>query len=346
MHAYLKALPKCEHHIHIEGALMPSLLFELASRNNIALPKEDAAYASQEALLDRYNRFTSLDDFLGYYYTAMAVLQNESDFEALAWSYFKKAHEDGVVHAEVFFDPQAHLERGVSVATVVAGLSAGRMRAESELNMSTMLICCYLRHLPQAAALELFDSSDMQEAIGTKKIHGVGLDSSETPFPPELFQDVFAKSKAAGLRLTAHAGEEGPASNIATSLSVLGVERIDHGIRLADDPKLMMKVARAGTMLSVCPLSNVRLRCVKSVKELPIPKFLETGVKFSINSDDPAYFGGFILDNYCAVHDAFDLSAEQWESIALAGINGSWCSSARKSEMLQLLEDARKALPS
>lgn len=324
---------------------MPALLFELAARNNITLPKEDPAYANEDALLDRYNRFTSLDDFLGYYYTAMAVLQKESDFEDLAWSYFEKAHSDGVVHAEIFFDPQAHLERGVSFSTVIAGLTAARERAEKELKMTTMLICCFVRHLPQSSALKLFDSSELQAAMAAGHIHGIGLDSSETPFPPELFKEVYAKAKTAGLRLTAHAGEEGPASNIATSLSVLGCERIDHGIRLAEDTKLMMKVARAGTMLSVCPLSNVRLQCVKSVEELPIAAFLKAGVKFSINSDDPAYFGGFILDNYCAVHEAFDLSAEQWESIAMAAINGSWCTAQRKSEMMQLLEDARKSLP-
>lgn len=325
---------------------MPSLLFDLAARNNITLPKDDPAYANEAALLDRYNHFTSLDDFLGYYYTAMAVLQKESDYEALAWSYFKKAHADGVVHAEVFFDPQAHLERGISFSTVVAGLTAARVRAEKEFKMTTMLICCFVRHLPQTAAIELFDSSELQAAISAKQIHGIGLDSSESPFPPELFKDVYSKAKAAGLRLTAHAGEEGPASNIETSLSVLGCERIDHGIRLVEDTKLMMKIARSGTMLSVCPLSNVCLRCVKSVKELPIPAFLEAGVKFSINSDDPAYFGGFILDNYCAVHEAFNLSAKQWELIAMAGINGSWCSADRKSEMMELLENARKVLSS
>lgn len=325
---------------------MPALLFELAARNNVTLPKDDPAFASEEALLKRYNRFTSLDDFLGYYYKAMSVLQKESDFEDLAWSYFKKAHSDGAVHSEVFFDPQIHLERGLSFSTVVAGLTAARKRAEKELGMTTMLICCFVRHLPQKEALKLFDSSELQAAISNDQIQGIGLDSSESPFPPELFKEVYAKAKAAGLRLTAHAGEEGPPTNIEDSLSILGCERIDHGVRLAEDPKLMMKLARQGTMLSLCPLSNVCLRCVTSVKELPIPAFLKAGVKFSINSDDPAYFGGFILDNYCAVHEAFDLTVDQWDYIAMAGINGSWCSAERKAEMMQLLEDARKALPS
>lgn len=337
-HSFLSALPKCEHHIHIEGSLMPNTLFNLASRNNILLPEDDPAYASEADLLARYERFTSLDDFLGYYYTGMSVLIQESDFEDLAWAYFQKAYVDGVVHAEIFFDPQAHTERGVSFTTQVNGLKAAQRRAESELKMSTQLICCFLRHLPLKSALDLYDAAEVRAAVAEGAITGIGLDSSETGFPPEMFTELYQMAKESGLRLTAHAGEEGPSRNVAEALSSLNCERIDHGIRLAEDPALMKQVAAKGTMLTVCPLSNVRLRCVSHVRDLPIRQFLDAGVKFSINSDDPSYFGGFILDNYVAIQEAFNLSIDEWEGICHAGIEGSWCSETKKKEMLSLLE--------
>jgi len=337
LHPFLEKLPKAEHHVHLEGALSVPLLFELAARNGIALPQSDAAFASQESLSARYERFTSLDDFLQYYYTGMSVLIHQGDFEALAWDYFQRASADGVHHAEVFFDPQAHMSRGVSYSTVLSGFNAARSRAQSELGISTELICCFLRHLPVPDALETFHNPDVQASYANGTIKGIGLDSSELDYPPQLFVELFALAKKQGLRLTSHWGEEGPAAYIANAIEMLGTERVDHGRALADDEELMQKVATSGIMLTLCPTSNVVLKGVPSIKDLPVRKFLDAGVRFSINSDDPAYFGGYILDNYCAVHEAFDLSVAEWTRICRAGIEGSWCDDARKSEMLKVL---------
>jgi adenosine deaminase len=324
--------------MHLEGSLSPEVLFTLAKRNNITLP-DDGAFQSPETLLARYDRFTSLDDFLHYYYIGMSVLISDSDFEDLAMDYFRHAAADGVAHAEVFFDPQAHIERGVSYKTVLAGFSAARARAEKEFGITSELICCFLRHLPVLDCVSMFKDADVQASFKDGSVTGIGLDSSEKPFPPALFEKIYAGAKELGLRRTAHAGEEGPSSFISDSLDILKVERIDHGIRLTEDDALLQKIAKDGTMLSVCPLSNVLLRCVTEVKQVPIRKFLDAGVRFSINSDDPAYFGGYLLDNYCAVHDAFDLSVAEWTSICRAGIEGSWCSQARKDEMLTRLDE-------
>jgi adenosine deaminase len=268
----------------------------------------------------------------------MSVLINASDFEALAWDYFQHASADGLHHAEVFFDPQAHIERGVSYNTVLSGFQAACERAEKELGITSSLTQCFLRHLPPKDCLEVFNSEQVQASYKSGAVKAIGLDSSELPFPPENFEELYVKAKKAGLKLTAHAGEEGPASYITNALDVLKVDRIDHGIRLAEDPELMKRIAEQGTLLTVCPLSNVVLRCVENVGQVPIRKFLDAGVKFSINSDDPAYFGGYILDNYVAVQEAFDLKIEDWESICRAGIEGSWCGDARKQEMLSALE--------
>ncbi|KAF2120303.1 hypothetical protein BDV96DRAFT_322953 [Lophiotrema nucula] len=333
IHDFLKLLPKCEHHIHLEGALTPPVLFQLAQRNNITLPQDDDAFQSSEFLLQRYQRFTSLDDFLHYYYIGMSVLIHASDFEALAWDYFEHASADGVHHAEVFFDPQAHTSRGVDYRTVLEGFQAACKRATQELGITTELITCYLRHLPVPDCLETFHHEAVQESYKSGEIRGIGLDSSELDFPPHLFEELYTKAKGTGLRLTSHAGEEGPSHYISSALDDLQVERIDHGIKLAGDEALMKRVATQATMLTVCPMSNVVLRCVKEIKDVPIRAFLDAGVKFSINSDDPAYFGGYILDNYCAVHEAFDLSIDEWTTIARAGIEGSWCGQTRKDEM-------------
>lgn len=339
LHPFLAALPKCEHHIHIEGSLEPSLLFSLAKQNNITLPQDDAAFASTDALLDRYKRFTSLDDFLQYYYIGMSVLIEAADFEALAWEYFQKAANNGVHHAEVFFDPQAHVVRGVAYATIMTGFAAARERAQKELGISTLLICCFLRHLPVPESLAFFHDVDVQKSYEDQSVVGIGLDSSELPFPPDMFRELFLKGGEKKLRLTGHAGEEGPVGYIEDALDILGVHRIDHGLRLADDPVLMKRVADNNILLSLCPLSNVLLKCVDHISEVPVRKFLDAGVKFSINSDDPSYFGGnYILDNYCAVHEEFNLSVAEWETICRAGIEGSWCSQARKDEMLEVLQ--------
>lgn len=331
--------------IHIEGSLSPSLLFDLSKKNKIALPSDDAAFASIEALEKRYTEFKDLQDFLDYYYLAMSTLLSSSDFEELMYAYLKKAVSDGLVHAEIFFDPQAHTDRGVALETVVQGLQKGIQRAEAEWDVTAELIMCFLRHLPEESAIQTFNAAKQLDyfpsasAQHQKKIIGVGLDSAELPFPPELFERVFTSAGEVGLKRTAHAGEEGPAAYISTSLSTLNVTRIDHGIKLITDEQLMRQIAANKTMLTVCPLSNVRLRAVENVEGVPIRKFLEAGVKFSINSDDPAYFGGYILDNFIAVQQAHQLSKQEWITICRNAIEGSWCGQERKSQLFTKLQN-------
>ncbi|KAK5163495.1 adenine deaminase [Saxophila tyrrhenica] len=328
-----------EHHIHIEGALTPELLFQLASSNGVTLPTDDHAFQSVSTLYERYQHFESLDDFLHYYYIGMSVLVTESDFEALAWDYFQHAARDGVVHAEVFFDPQAHLSRGISYETILSGFKTAQTRALEEFGITSELICCFLRHLPVPDSLAAFNIPELQASLTNGSVAGIGLDSSESGFPPLLFKDLYQQAAAFGIRRTAHAGEEGPASYIRDALDTLGVSRVDHGVALVQDRELMARVAEQGTLLTVCPWSNVFLKGVRSVSELPIREFLDAGVQFSINSDDPAYFGNhYILDNFCAVQEAFNLSVDEWRRVCEAGIRGSWCSEQRKAEMLERLE--------
>ena len=336
---FLRSLPKCEHHLHIEGSLSPADLFALAARNDISLPShtDDPAYASPASLAQRYKSFSSLDDFLAYYYRAMAVLLTSADFDTLTYSYLARAHSDGVKHAEIFFDPQAHLSRNISVGTVLRGLRSACARAETDFGISTLIIPCFLRHLPAAEALAVLKSHDFVDAAEQKHIAGIGLDSSEQGFPPELFKDVYTEAKLMGLRLTAHSGEEGPAANVAAALDLLRCERIDHGVRMAEDDTLTKRVAAEQVMLSICPLSNVALKVAKSVADVPIRKLLQEGVRFSINSDDPEYLGGYILDNYVAVQEAFNLSKEEWRIICENSISGSWCDEQRKSDLLSML---------
>ncbi|KAL8717808.1 MAG: hypothetical protein Q9225_004981 [Loekoesia sp. 1 TL-2023] len=329
--------------MHLEGSLSPNLLFSLAYRNGITLPdsKTDPAFGSPDALLERYARFSSLDDFLHYYFIGMSVLVHAEDFEALAWQYFARAHAEGVVHAEVFFDPQAHTGRGIEYRTVVNGFIRACRRAESELAMSTRLIICFLRHLPVSEAMVTF--GDAKDYLMSGRLAGIGLDSSEKGFPPGAWKVIYDQAKELDIRRTAHAGEEGPVEYIREALEELGIERIDHGIRLAEDRDLMRKVAQRKIMVTLCPLSNVRLQCVKDVAELPIRQFLNEGVPFSINSDDPAYFGGYILSNYCAVQEAFSLTTDEWKKIADASITSSWCEQDRKSTMLSKVNDVVEA---
>ncbi len=321
--------------MHLEGALSPSLLFTLAARNSITIPKSDPAFGSPDALLDRYTRFSSLDDFLHYYFIGMKCLIKEEDFEQLAWEYFLKAKSDGVVHAEVFFDPQAHTGRGIAYETVINGFTAACQRAEQELELSTKLILCFLRHLPVEESRTTY--AQARTDLETGRLAGLGLDSSEKGFPPGAWKEIYRTAKMEGTRRTAHAGEEGPVEYIREALSELDVERIDHGIRLAEDTDLMREVAEKKILVTLCPLSNVRLQCVENVEELPIRTFLDHGVMFSINSDDPAYFGGYILDNYCAVQEAFNLTAREWEGITEAALEGSWCDYSRKKYLLEQL---------
>ncbi|KAH9828228.1 adenine deaminase-like [Teratosphaeria destructans] len=339
MHDLLRLLPKCEHHMHLEGALTPQVLFQLAKRNGIALPADDPAFETPDTLVERYHRFDSLDDFLHYYYIGMDVLVHAADFEALATDYFEHAAADGVAHAEVFFDPQAHLSRGVTYDTILAGFTAAQHKAEAQWDITSELICCFLRHLPASDGLQTFERPAIQQSLTDGTVIGIGLDSSEASFPPERFRPIYDRAGDMGVRRTAHAGEEGPADYIRRALDDLHVDRIDHGIRLIEDASLLQRVAQEGILLTVCPISNVFLRCVTSVAELPIRQFLDRGVRFSLNSDDPAYFGGhYILDNYRAVQDAFHLTVDEWTTVCEGGVRGSWCSEGRKAEILAKLE--------
>jgi len=283
-------------------------------------------------------RFTSLDDFLTYYYIGMSVLIHEEDFEALAWDYFQHASADGICHTEVSFDPQAHTTRGISYQTVLSGIQSARLRAERELGISVELISCFVRHLPVSSALETFEDPVAQEAYSKGIIRGIGLDSSEVEYHPRLYKELYNKARQMGLRLTAHAGEEGPAAYIAGALDDLGVERIDHGIRLIEDPVLMRRVADSGVMLTLCPISNVVLKCVQSLSEHPIQKLFKAGVCFSLNSDDPAYFGGYLLENYCGVQEVVKWGIVEWERICKGAIEKSWCVEERKSVLLDKLK--------
>lgn len=324
--------------MHLEGSLSPQRLFTIAARNEIQLPSasDDRTFASPEALLDRYTRFTSLDDFLHYYFIGMSALIYAQDFEELAFDYFLRAKADGVMHAEVFFDPQAHMGRGILYTTVLEGFSNACKKAEDQLGITTKLILCFLRHLSVTDAQASFNEAKEDLMSGT--LSGIGLDSSEKGNPPGAWREIYANAKTSKIRRTAHAGEEGPVDYIREAMRELDVERIDHGFRLAEDKELMREVAERRLLVTLCPLSNVRLRCVREVEELPVKTFLEAGVRFSINSDDPAYFGGYIQDNYCAVQEAFDLTIAQWQSIARAAITGSWCDDNRKEAMTRKLE--------
>ena len=259
----------------------------------------------------------------------------------MAWEYFLKAKKDGVMHAEVFFDPQAHLERNVAYSTVVNGFTAACKRAQTELGISSELIPCILRHLPLSSAWDMYNQALPDLLSGA--VAGLGLSSTEKGNRPGKYKDIYADAESKGIRRTAHAGEEGDVSYMREALEVIHIQRADHGIKLADDPELMAEFARRKILVTVCPISNVELRCVKDVKELPLRTFLDNGVRFSINSDDPSYFGGYILANYCAVQVAFNLTEQEWAGIVTASIEGSWCSEARKEEMLHALDSHMNA---
>ncbi|KAK5661388.1 hypothetical protein OQA88_11287 [Cercophora sp. LCS_1] len=330
LHPLLVALPKCEHHVHLEGTLSPELLFELAAKNNITLPSTPE-YTSPTTLHTRYNAFASLDDFLSYYYIGFTVLITPSDYESLAYAYITLAASHNVRHAEIFFDPQVHLSRGVPISHILSGFEAASVKARQEYGITSLLIPCLLRHLPvpDISFLDLFNGTGMT---------GFGLCSTELDKPPALYADIFTAARARGLRVTAHAGEEGPASYVHEAITHLQVERVDHGIRAAEDEDVMKMLAERGTMLTVCPLSNVRLKAVRGIEEVPVRKFLDKGVRFSLNSDDPAYFGGYIMENYCAVEEAFGLGVEEWGRIVRWGVEGSWCDEGRKGEILREVE--------
>ncbi|MCI2415894.1 adenosine deaminase [Saccharopolyspora sp. K220] len=317
-------IPKAELHVHIEGTLEPELAFRLAERNDVSLP-----FRSIIELRKAYS-FDSLQSFLDLYYQMMQVLRTEQDFEDLAAAYLARAARQGVRHAEIFFDPQAHSERGIPIDRVINGLSRALQAAAERHGMTTQLILCFLRHLPQHAAVATLREAEPH----LDRISGVGLDSSELGHPPEKFRDAFAMARDLGLRCVAHAGEEGPADYIRAALDELNVERIDHGVRCLDDGALVARLRREQIPLTVCPLSNVRLRVVDDLAQHPLRTMLAEGLLVTINSDDPAYFGGYVEDNFTAVRDALGLGEEDIRTLARNSFHASFLTAEQRSRYL------------
>jgi adenosine deaminase len=330
LHALLRAMPKAELHIHIEGSLEPELIFRLAQRNGLV-----PAYPSVQALRAAY-AFSDLQSFLDIYYAGASVLRHEQDFFDMAWAYFERAAADHVVHAEVFFDPQTHTGRGVPMREIIVGLAHACRRAHAELGISARLILCFLRHLSEEAAL-----ATLEQALPYREhFIGVGLDSSERGHPPEKFARVFARCRELGLHLVAHAGEEGPPAYIRSALDVLKVERIDHGVRCLEDPALVQRLAAERMPLTVCPLSNVKLCVFGSLAEHNLPALLDAGLCVTLNSDDPAYFGGYLNDNFIATFDALpQLGAAQAYQLARNSFEASFAPAADKARWVRELDD-------
>ncbi|MFG2716719.1 adenosine deaminase [Streptomyces sp. NPDC048416] len=299
-------LPKAELHLHIEGTLEPELAFELAARNGVELP-----YADTEELRKAY-LFDDLQSFLNLYYSLMRVLRTEDDFAALADAYLTRAAAQGVRHAEIFFDPQAHIARGVPMGTVVDGLWQALATSEERHGISTRLILCFLRDESAQSALSTLEAARPH----LDRITGVGLDSAEVGHPPAKFREVYEAAAALGLRRVAHAGEEGPPAYITEALDVLGVERIDHGLRALEDPELVARLVRDRIPLTLCPLSNVRLRAIDTLEEHPLAAMMDAGLLCTVNSDDPAYFGGYVGDTFHAVHEGLGLAHERLRELA------------------------------
>lgn len=319
--SFIDGLPKAELHLHIEGTLEPEMVFSLAERNRIRLP-----YASVEALRAAY-RFTDLQDFLNLYYQASQVLVGEEDFFDLTRAYLDQAVAESVRHVEIFFDPQTHARRGVPMAAMVDGIGAALADAARQHGLTSHLILCFLRDLDAADAM-----ATLEAALPFRdRIAGVGLDSAEVGHPPAKFAAIFERARAEGFALVAHAGEEGPAAYVTEALDVLGVGRIDHGVRSIDDPALVARLAGEKIALTVCPLSNQRLGVTPDLTCHPLRALMRAGVPVTINSDDPAYFGGYVNANYRAVRDAFDLSAGELADLAKASFAASWLDAATKT---------------
>jgi adenosine deaminase len=333
MTRFIEGLPKAELHLHIEGTLEPELMFALAKRNGVALP-----YGSVEELRAAYD-FGNLQDFLDLYYQGTKVLCEERDFYELTWAYLERIDAQSVLHAEIFFDPQAHTARGVAFSTVIDGINRALRDAEARLGISAKLIMCFLRHLDQDDAMRTLD-----QALNHKdRIVAVGLDSSELGHPPTKFKEVFARAREAGFLTVAHAGEEGPAEYVAEALDELGVSRIDHGNRSLDDAALVRRLAEAKTPLTVCPLSNLKLAVVKDMKEHPLPEMIERGLFVTVNSDDPAYFGGYINENFQAVQEALGLTRAQLAALARNSFDAAFLDTPEKRALIGRLDDYLRA---
>lgn len=335
--AALRTLPKAELHLHIEGTLEPELIFAMAERNQVSLP-----YSDITQLRDAYH-FTDLQSFLDLYYAGAQVLHTEQDFYDMTMAYLRRVHQDGVVHAEIMFDPQTHTSRGVAIETVFAGLARALRQARTELGISSYLIMSFLRHLSEADAFSCLESAlPLREQYADLWI-AIGLDSAELGNPPEKFQRVFERCKDLGFRLVAHAGEEGPAAYVRDALDLLHVERIDHGVRSEEDPALLSRLRQEAVPLTVCPLSNLRLKVVTDLTQHNLKRLLDQGLCVTINSDDPAYFGGYLLDNYLQSISALHLSNTEIRTLASNSIQASFLPTEQKQYWLNQI--AQSPLP-
>jgi adenosine deaminase len=331
MNTLISQIPKAELHMHIEGSLEPELMFRLAERNGIDLPY--ASVAELKALYD----FNNLQEFLDIYYAGVNVLRTEEDFYDLAWAYLERAKQDHVVHTEIFFDPQSHTDRGISLDVVINGLYRAFDEAQQKLGISFHIIACFLRHLPEQDALELYPQILQHQ----DKILGIGLDSSELGHPPEKYQQVFAQARKDGFKVVAHAGEEGPAEYVRQAIDLLQVDRIDHGNRCLDDDILTAQIARKQLALTVCPLSNLKLKVVKDLRDHPIKTMLKKGLMATINSDDPAYFGGYVNDNYQQLADAVGLTDSELLTLAENSFKASFLPASIQQIHLKALQQYR-----
>ena len=332
--ALIAALPKAELHLHIEGSLEPEMLFALAARNGVSIP-----FASVDEVRAAY-AFSNLQDFLDIYYQGMGVLLTRQDFFDLTYAYLERAAADNVRHVEIFFDPQGHTERGVAFATAIGGILDALAEGEAKLGITHRLILCFLRHLSEDAALETLAEAEPW----LDRIAGVGLDSSELGHPPAKFARVFAAARTQGLKLVAHAGEEGPPAYVTEALDVLGIDRIDHGNRALEDPALVARIVSEGMTLTVCPLSNLKLCVIPEIAQSPIRRMLDLGIRATINSDDPAYFGGYINANFRAVAGALGLSAGEIVTLAKNSFTGSFLPPAEQAAHLAAIDEVAARL--
>ncbi len=328
LNSFIENMPKAELHLHIEGSLEPELMFALARRNGVDIP-----FKSIEEVRDAY-QFSNLQDFLDIYYQGMSVLITEQDFYDLTFAYLTKVHEQNVIHTEIFFDPQGHTDRGIPFADVINGITRALEDGRKKYGITTRLIMCFLRHLTEEAAFSTLD----QALSYRDRIVGVGLDSSELGHPPAKFARVFDKAKSAGFLAVAHAGEEGPPEYVYESLDLLKIDRLDHGNRSLEDEDLVNRLVKEQMALTVCPLSNFKLAGVKDMRDHPIRKMLELGLKATVNSDDPAYFGGYVNENYKAITESLGLTKAQIMTLARNGFEASFCSPAEKQAMIARLD--------
>ncbi|KFA98179.1 Adenine deaminase [Vibrio mediterranei] len=329
MNAFIQDLPKVELHLHIEGSLEPELLFKLAQRNGISLP-----YSSPEALRTAYD-FEDLQSFLDIYYQGANALITEQDFYDLTWSYLERCKVDNVIHTEIFFDPQTHTERGIAFETVIKGIHRALQDGETTLGITSQIIMCFLRHLSEDSAIKT-----LKQALPHKElIVGVGLDSSEQGHPPEKFARVFKMAKEHGFLTVAHAGEEGPAQNIVDAIELLGVSRVDHGVRCVESDELVARLIETKMPLTVCPLSNIKLCVFDDMSQHNIVSLLRKGVAVTINSDDPAYFGGYMTDNFKAVSEAHDMTHQELAQLTINAIDASFIDESTKREYRSRVAD-------